>query len=400
MTLMEDGLDEGGIPLEVTDHDVALTFNKATAYLRKRASYIWNRKRSPKPEAWAISTWSKQILRPSIEKKGTDADKAALVTHQKKRSKVSLSLEFLSQAEPKKRRSRLQDVIAPSQDRKNSNGNESEEAEESNGEDDIIEIIQGTTPTYVQEEVSGPNPDQPHQGRERIKTGGWNDLRTAGRMICGRVVRSYLNIAIKDSFLLGALPAGAEFFQTLCMYGWDTIMSRMQFAKDGTPEIDWVRDPLILVPIFTGATTCGHFSGHIIDSRTVRKSGLLLYFDTIKSLGDETFTVLKDRVEKTPICTSSSRLSRQNARAIQRQAQMTVEYGSAMPLGLTSDIPIDVGIVCGDFIEADLKCVVSAQQHGIMGCKHMMRTTQRPGEGDRSYRQSVAIGVLSCKLAS
>ena len=155
-------------------------------------------------------------------------------------------------------------------------------------------------------------------------------------MICEGVVRSYLNIAIKDSFLLGARRVGEEFFQTLCMNGWDTMMTRMQFTKDGTHEIDWVRDPLILVPIFMGAMMCGHFSGHIIDSRTVRKSGLLLYFDTIKSLGDETFTVLKDRVEKTPICTSSSRLSRQNARAIQRQAQMTVEYGSAMPLGLTS----------------------------------------------------------------
>ena len=40
------------------------------------------------------------------------------------------------------------------------------------------------------------------------------------------------------------------------------------------------------------------------------------------------------------------------------------------------DISTDVGIVCGDFIEADLKCVVSAQQHGIMGPKHMMRTIQ------------------------
>ena len=74
-------------------------------------------------------------------------------------------------------------------------------------------------------------------------------------------------------------------------------MTRMQFTKDGTHEIDWVRDPLILVPIFMGAMMCGHFSGLIID-RTVRKSGLLLYFDTI----------LKDpRVEKTPICRSSSR---------------------------------------------------------------------------------------------
>jgi hypothetical protein len=237
MTLVEDGLDEDDIPLEVKDHDVTLTFNKATAYLRKRASYIWNRKQS-KPEAWAISTWSKQILTSSIEnKKGTDADKAALITHQKKRSKVSLSLEFFSQVEPKKRRSRLQDVSAPSQDRMSSNDNKAEEAEESDGEDNII---QGATPTYSQEEVSGPNPDQPHRGCERIKTDEWNDLRTAGRMICRGVARLYLNVAFKDLFLLGAHQAGAKFFQTLCMYGWwDTMMSRMQFAKDGTHEIDW-----------------------------------------------------------------------------------------------------------------------------------------------------------------
>ena len=125
-------------------------------------------------------------------------------------------------------------------------------------------------------------------------------------MICEGVVRSYLNIAIKDSFLLGARRVGEEFFQTLCMNGWDTMMTRMQFTKDGTHEIDWVRDPLILVPIFMGAMMCGHFSGLIID-RTVRKSGLLLYFHTIKSFGNEKFTILKDQVEKTLICTPSSR---------------------------------------------------------------------------------------------
>ena len=46
-----------------------------------------------------------------------------------------------------------------------SNDNEAEEAEESDGEDNII---QGATPTYSQEEVSGPNPDQPQRGREKI----------------------------------------------------------------------------------------------------------------------------------------------------------------------------------------------------------------------------------------
>ena len=40
------------------------------------------------------------------------------------------------------------------------------------------------------------------------------------------------------------------------------------------------------------------------------------------------------------------------------------------------DISTNVGIVCGDFSEADLKCDVSAQQHGIMGRKHMTRTIQ------------------------
>jgi hypothetical protein len=64
----------------------------------------------------------------------------------------------------------------------------------------------------------------------------------------------------------------------------------------------------------------------------LRLEDILYFDDTIKSLGDKTFTVLKDQVEKTMICTSSSRLVR-----VKIPEQYKVEYGSAMPLlGLTS----------------------------------------------------------------
>ena len=119
---------------------------------------------------------------------------------------------------------------------------------------------------------------------------------------------------------------------------------------------------------------------------------ILYFYTTNKSLGDEMFTVLKDWIEKTTICTLSSRWVR-----VKIPEQYKVEYGSAVAAigaDLTQevmicqhllknvkdrDISTDGSIVRGDFSEAELEGDVSAQQLGIMGRKHiiMMRTIQQ-----------------------
>jgi hypothetical protein len=109
-------------------------------------------------------------------------------------------------------------------------------------------------------------------------------------------------------------------------------------------------------------------------------------------LGDETFIVLKDRVEKTPICTSSIRWVRVK---ILEQYKGSNDCGiwvcNAIWAYLTQfvirqrllenlkgrDISTDVGIIRGDFSGAELECDVSAQHLGIMGRKHMMRIIQQ-----------------------
>jgi hypothetical protein len=53
------------------------SFDKGTAYLKSRASYIWALKTS-KIEAWSIGEWCKHVKYSAIMKNGTDGDKARL----------------------------------------------------------------------------------------------------------------------------------------------------------------------------------------------------------------------------------------------------------------------------------------------------------------------------------
>jgi hypothetical protein len=53
------------------------SFEKGTAYLKTRASYIWALKKS-KIEAWSIGEWSKHVKYSAIMKNGTESDKVRL----------------------------------------------------------------------------------------------------------------------------------------------------------------------------------------------------------------------------------------------------------------------------------------------------------------------------------
>jgi hypothetical protein len=53
------------------------SFNKGTAHLKSRASYIWSLRNS-KIEAWSLGEWSKHVKYSSIKKNGTTSDKEKL----------------------------------------------------------------------------------------------------------------------------------------------------------------------------------------------------------------------------------------------------------------------------------------------------------------------------------
>ena len=170
----------------------------------------------------------------------------------------------------------------------------------------------------------------------------------------------------------------------------------MQTWKDGTHEINWARDPLILVPIFTGAMTCGHFSGLIQgnrqDSQKVWTPSVFRYYQIIgrrnvhRSEGSSW--------EETDLHIIKQVGSCQNARAIQRLKWLW-NMGLQCHWGLLPHSGCDSPTFAW-------KCQrqghlnrcwhyscwfqwswiwvrdVSAQQLGIMGRKHnMMRTIQQ-----------------------
>jgi hypothetical protein len=61
---------------DLADEDL---FERVIAFLKSRVEYVFNKRRA-KPMQWELSMWSKHVRRSSIEKNGTESDKAALPT--------------------------------------------------------------------------------------------------------------------------------------------------------------------------------------------------------------------------------------------------------------------------------------------------------------------------------
>jgi hypothetical protein len=62
--------------LDLADED---SFERRIAFLKSQVEYIFKKRRA-NPIQWELSTWSRHVQRPSIEKNLTDSDKAALPT--------------------------------------------------------------------------------------------------------------------------------------------------------------------------------------------------------------------------------------------------------------------------------------------------------------------------------
>jgi hypothetical protein len=61
----------------ITPEFIQESFNKGTAHLKSRASYIWSLTNS-NIEAWSLGEWSKHVKFSSIKKNGTANDKERL----------------------------------------------------------------------------------------------------------------------------------------------------------------------------------------------------------------------------------------------------------------------------------------------------------------------------------
>ena len=71
-----DGLS---LPDVVDDEFVRCSFDLSTDYLKILASYFWQKAKDQQAvNDYCIGTWSRYVQRSSIEKWGTEADKALL----------------------------------------------------------------------------------------------------------------------------------------------------------------------------------------------------------------------------------------------------------------------------------------------------------------------------------
>jgi hypothetical protein len=90
--------------LDLADED---SFERGIAFLKSQVKYVFNKRRA-KPMQWELSTWSKHVQRPSIEKNGTESDKAALPTGTSRYNKPRKTGTFKRKRKPfdHRRRSR------------------------------------------------------------------------------------------------------------------------------------------------------------------------------------------------------------------------------------------------------------------------------------------------------
>jgi hypothetical protein len=103
-------------------------------------------------------------------------------------------------------------------------------------------------------------------------------------MVNGGCVRGYLASLVKAFWNQGVRRAGDDFFPMIREKSWEFYLDQVERMKDGSHAIDWENDPVILLPIFTGPYSGGHFSLLVVD-RTRYSAGLFLYFDSLPSMG-------------------------------------------------------------------------------------------------------------------
>jgi hypothetical protein len=81
------------------------SFERGIAFLKSRVKYVFNKRRA-KPMQWELITWSTHVQRSSIEKNGTESDKAALPTGTIRYNKPRKTGTFKRKRKPSEHRRR------------------------------------------------------------------------------------------------------------------------------------------------------------------------------------------------------------------------------------------------------------------------------------------------------
>ena len=173
--------------------------------------------------------------------------------------------------------------------------------------------------------VDGPDPDCPVMGRLQLEYDKdmW-PLMQQGRMVTGFTTSCYFNILTRLHYHLGVRCSGDEF---LGAYGnivqqntgdRDAVFNRFlqghaRFGRVAGTELrvkrlkeDWRYAPVLLLQIFEGMYTAGHFSLLIVD-RTVHAPGIFIYIDSFRVLFPGTFEKVKKLVGNSPISKKGAR---------------------------------------------------------------------------------------------
>ena len=329
-SMMEKGIADMGVPQNSygpwsSPARVTELYSMGVEYLKSRASYIWLMPKS-RPESWAISQWSKKLSRSEIEKNGNASDLEKLPAPKKSnrahpffaKSSMTVIGEDEDTYTPKKRQKSTVNhhtavVVTPESSSNPKELLELEEdnnPEESNSEERMTENALlahlGIRDQRASNEVlyfvkDSSIPDAEYNALRRnckkntpipalaIRRVNVENLQSQGKMLDSFVVTAYFKILGSQYFSEGVRVVDDTFMKWLVL---DTpeqmkVRYRVAMVDDGVK--------ILLIPIFSGDITCGHYSLAVVD----RLRCTLLYFGSLPALDDETGPItLKRLVDK------------------------------------------------------------------------------------------------------
>ena len=305
---------EEGIKLEVDDASIQLPKNSyacsealvlrsyavGTAYLKRRDSYIWKIPRC-RPDSWAISFWSKKVSRGQIEKFGSDTDKQNLPPATKSNrshpffKRLIVADRHRAVVTPTKNRSPLkrQQVVTVDDDDEEpvpenlnsrtqnamldlTNDDESDNSDNKTNKkpkvthlgiadrrttNEIAFQVLDTSIPEVQYRRLSRNPQSAEIPTLDIRRLNMENLQSQGRMLDSFVVTAYFKTLGRQYYDMGVRVVDDTFMKWLATSTTEEMMQRYRLA-----EIDSAK--ILLIPIFNGIVSCGHYSLVVVDRLT------------------------------------------------------------------------------------------------------------------------------------
>jgi Ulp1 family protease len=169
-------------------------------------------------------------------------------------------------------------------------------------------ISESEIPPYLMESVSIPGPNGGVRGTVTLSFSDTAAILDYGKMLNDNIITGYLNLLAQKCRELGhdirVVPP--QFYPAFQQHGWSRVQQWVHETRGMASN--WESAPLIFIPIFTGPSDSGHYTGCVADR--VRLSGatggVVVYEDSLSpAAAQSSSNALKKSLLGTPLAKNS-----------------------------------------------------------------------------------------------